>query len=229
MLSRYRSTPISFETRVAMGRAEVLAGSVDASRSMRTVVATTYWPRQLYTWCRLFLGGRRPPKSEGFAPVAGFRLLDFRLLRHPKNSVGIRSGCREKYRMKTVRLRLPTKSPKVNRSGEYRPGENGFRLYRHGRSGEPPRYNPRKQREISAARTSGERVCREVGGATGTGVEYSLGRKPLILRWTGSRTTLQRRLGVCGVALASASGFRVEPTADEGVRLQALRQPCFGS
>ena len=57
------------------------------------------------------------------------------------------------------RLRHPTKSPKVNRSGEYRPGENGFRPYRHGRSGEPPRYNPRKQREISPTRTSGERVC----------------------------------------------------------------------
>jgi transposase len=53
----------------------------------------------------------------------------------------------------------PTKSPKVNRPREYRPGENGFQLYRHGRSGEPRRYNPRKQQEISVEGMGGERVC----------------------------------------------------------------------
>ena len=63
------------------------------------------------------------------------------LLRHPRNLSESDRG-REKYRMKTS-LRHPTKSPKVNRSGEYRPGENGFRLNRHGRSGEP-RLQPSK-------------------------------------------------------------------------------------
>jgi hypothetical protein len=57
--------------------------------------------------------------------------------------------------------RHPTKTPKVNRSGEYRPRETGFRPCRHGRSGEPFGYNPRKQRQILAARQSGELVVSE--------------------------------------------------------------------
>jgi hypothetical protein len=55
-------------------------------------------------------------------------------------------------------MKLFTLEPKVNRSGEFGPGGNGFRYSGQRRSGEPPRYNPRKQREISASRASGERV-----------------------------------------------------------------------
>ena len=47
-------------------------------------------------------------------------------------------------------LRHPTKKTKVNRSGEYRPGENGFRPSPPARSEEPCGYNLRKQQEISA-------------------------------------------------------------------------------
>ena len=123
--------------------------------------------------------------------------MDFRLLRHPKNSVGIRSASPRKRSNENNALRLPTKSPKVNRSGEYRPGENGFRLYRHGRSGEPRRYNPRKQREISPTRTSGEWVCGRLGGGTGTAVEQSLGRKILILLDSCVGTPIWARSGRC--------------------------------
>ena len=93
-------------------------------------------------------------------------------------------------------LKLPTKTPKVNRSGEYRPGESGFRQYRQGRSGEPSRYNPRKQREFSAKRTSGERVVS--GGWRSNGdcdrtVSGSLRRKTLILFLLRISTKQRRR------------------------------------
>ena len=56
-------------------------------------------------------------------------------------------------------LRHPTKSPKVNRSREYRPWrERISAVSAMGAVGSLAGYNPRKQREISAARTSGERV-----------------------------------------------------------------------
>ena len=58
-------------------------------------------------------------------------------------------------------INLFTKTPEVNSFGEFRPGENGFPPLLQFRSEQPRGYNPRKQREISPAQTSGERVMSE--------------------------------------------------------------------
>jgi hypothetical protein len=116
--------------------------------------------------------------TESCSALSVNTTLGFQSLSPPKESVEIQSHDRKKMPNENRPLRHPTKSPKVNRFGEYRPGENEYRQYRQRRNGELHRYNPRKQQEISTLRPSGERVvCREVGGATETAVQPSLGDK----------------------------------------------------
>ena len=67
------------------------------------------------------------------------------------------SWARERYCEGNV-LRHYTKSPKVNRSGEFGPERSDFRPSRPGPTWEPPRYNPRKTTRNFGRHTSGERV-----------------------------------------------------------------------
>ena len=84
-------------------------------------------------------------------------IFDFRFFRHPRSlSESDLAAVNISNEIKAAKH--PTKSPEVNRSGEYRPGENGYRLCRNGRSGVPLGYNPRKQREIPTQPTSVEWV-----------------------------------------------------------------------
>ena len=75
-------------------------------------------------------------------------------------------------------LNLLTEIAVVNRFGESAPTENLFRPFAWIGSQQPYRYNPRKQREFSAGRPSGERV-----GSGGW-----LGREDSNLRYTVPKT-----------------------------------------
>ena len=79
-------------------------------------------------------------------------------------------------------LRLPTKSPKVNRSREYRPGENGFRHFGTGAVESLPATTLENNEKFRLRDRAENGLCREVGGGTGTAVEQSLGRNALILK-----------------------------------------------
>ena len=78
-------------------------------------------------------------------------------------------------------INLFTKTPEVNSFGEFRPGENGFPPLLQFRSEQPRGYNPRKQREISPAQTSGERVMSEGWRRNGNWDPTLSGAKLLIL------------------------------------------------
>ena len=94
----------------------------------------------------------------------------------PEDPVEIRPRRLDNKSMKTVPRGIPTKLAKVNRFRELRAGENEFRLCRPGRSGEPRRYNPRTQREISGSRQA-ENGLREGWRRNGNWVQHSLGGK----------------------------------------------------
>jgi hypothetical protein len=71
----------------------------------------------------------------------------------------------------------PTKSPKVNRSGEYRPGESEFRAHGIGAVGSPTATTLENNGKFRLPYRAENGLCREVGGARGTAVEQSLSLK----------------------------------------------------
>ena len=81
------------------------------------------------------------------------------------------------------RLKLPTKSPKVNRSGEYRPGENGFRPIGMGAVGSLAATTLENNEKFRPRERAENGLCREVGGGTGirTGGGYGSARRASML------------------------------------------------
>ena len=95
--------------------------------------------------------------------------LDFKFYRHPELLSKSHPGAEKKANKNSI-MKLYTKTPEVNRSGEYRPGENKFRMCRHGRSGEPPATTFENNEKFQSMERAENGLCREVGGATGTAV-----------------------------------------------------------
>jgi hypothetical protein len=137
------------------------------------------------------------------------RALDlFRSLSPPRSPIGNPISLLRKILNENNGLKLPTKTPEVNRFGESRPGETGFRRNWHRRSGDPAGITLENSKKFRLREQADIGFCREVGGGTGTGIEQSLGLKPLILHDAIPSPWQLRADDAPGPAVATINGRR---------------------
>jgi hypothetical protein len=106
------------------------------------------------------------------------RKVGFQSPSQPKELVGIRSGCREKDRTKSMPRGSPPnlRSQQVRRISEYRPGENRFRRCAALAQWGAPRLQPSKlTRRFNHSTDRRTRLSREIGGRSGIRTAGELG------------------------------------------------------